>query len=233
MSEYSLLLLRRASRACYLFGAWMVFTLLLLVGYELSSILSPSLGITSESLQQTLESLRLLYLVLGSVSLSLSVLFAFYMSKVGGIYSLRVLKVLAVACLTLQGISLLTETPVLSAGSIMFLLSPPAVDSGLAPLILTVAYLVSIVFIVSLAMGASSMHEKTRVEAFRSAMIFGIIGIFIPIVVNVAVILLGSALSTTASLIERRVCPKCGREVPATADFCKYCGAETKATQQT
>jgi Na+/proline symporter len=80
---------------------------------------------------------------------------------------------------------------------------------------------------ICLVIGASDMRNNTWVDSFNTAMILFIL-FFIPFVFPIGVIVFGSAIGRLASSREKRICPRCGKQIDPHALFCKFCGAELK-----
>ncbi len=222
------------------------------------SMMVPPYTFSIGMLTQMFNSIMLAVSVVIGITMPITIIFGYFLYKVGSQYDVGSLKVSGIS-----GIIVALGIPVVIYGLYqlpMALLSiptppPPTITSyilgALYPLLLgaAVVAIFGLIFFISFLIGASGMKNKTGIDGFHTAMILGIVGIFVGITLPIAVIIFGSALNRlareegtekiakpaaageTATAPMKRgtmYCPYCGAKVESDVLFCPSCGSSLK-----
>jgi hypothetical protein len=224
-------LMHRASLACFAVGifaiassvAQSILTYSVLAPIEAAIASGSTDPATMTQLGQAMNTVLPLFLVSITITIMLTIFFAYYTFKVGQLYDIGTVKIAGPAYVIMQ----LAILPVLLAVLQLFPLLPALVSDpssvlpqlwGLVVLILigglaAVAFL--LVFIITFLLGLNSLRAQTGVNLFQTAMVLGIIGIVLSflnsvfssigipfsvgdIVLDIAIITYGLALSKAA-----------------------------------
>jgi hypothetical protein len=192
------------------------------------------------------------------ITMLITIIFGYFLYKVGSQYDVGSLKVAGISAVIVS-----LGIPVVIYGLSQLLIvivsipSPPPLTitsyifGAVYPLLLGAAVvgIFGLVFFISFLIGASGMKNRTGIEGFHTAMILGIVGIFVGITLPIGIIIFGSALSRlareegtektarsaaageTATAPAKRgtmYCPYCGAKVESDALFCPSCGSSLK-----
>ncbi len=224
-------LMHKASLACFAVGIFAIASSIAqsILTYSVvapiesaiaSGVVNPG---TIAQLSQAMNTILPLALVSVTITLLLTIFFAYYTFKVGQLYDIGTVKIAGPAYVIMQ----LATIPVLLAVLQLFPLLPALISNpttvlpqlwGLVVLILigglaAVAFL--LVFIITFLLGLNSMKKQTGVSLFQTAMWLAIIGIVLSllnsfisgigipisigdIVLDIAIIAYGLALSKAA-----------------------------------
>jgi hypothetical protein len=239
------MLLRRASKACYAYGLYMlgggVFAVLAVVFMMLSIY-----GAGYQNPYSVMDALRSflqafinvyfpLWVVVGVVAVVAAVFFSFYLFKVGKVYDLASLRASSLLIIAMQALSFVM-TFAFYAFSVSILevyLSPTLTLQSMSSLLLITvpASAIGLAYMVLLIVGTGRMSEKTGVKAFDSAKPYMIVGIFVFFLFPVGLFKFGSGLKELIVLQEGIICPGCGKSVDPRMAFCKFCGTRLKKEQ--
>ncbi len=230
VGQIDLALLRRASRACFATGIYLIVSVVASFMLSLAEVFYLFYSYPYMT-NLSLTPFTIVNFVFSCITVSFSLLFGYYAFRVGGVFNSAPLKAGAVLYIVtsvaaaianvVSMASLLSVGPIMPMVGFAYVLT---LLSAFGSLGLTIAAYVCLII------GASNMKNKTGVDSFNTAMILFIL-FFIPFVFPIGLIIFGMGLSKLASIGERKTCPKCGKEVEPYALFCKFCGAEL--TQRT
>lgn len=257
-------LLKRAATLSYISGVWdlvagvvLVAAIIIAIG-PFMSMMVPPYTFSLAMLTQMFNSIMLAVSVVLGITVLITIIFGYFLYKVGSQYDVGSLKVAGIS-----GIIVALGIPFVIYGLyqlLMALLSIPTpppltitsyILGAVYPLILgaAVVAIFGLIFFISFLIGASGMKNKTGIEGFHTAMILGIVGIFVGITLPIGVIIFGSALNSlareegtektakpaaageTATAPTKRgtmYCPYCGAKVESDVLFCPSCGSSLK-----
>jgi hypothetical protein len=208
------------------------------------SMMSPYSTFDPTMIYQILNSIMFAVILVATITIGIMILYGYFIYKVGSQYDVGSLKLAGIS-----NIIVALAVPVLIYGIYQFTIAllaipipppiyiTPYIIGALGPMLLGAAAvgIFGFISIISFLVGCSGMKNKTGIDGFHTAMILGIVGIFIGITGPIAVIIFGSALKTlsTQGEAEKRVRPTAMGEVarvPSTrgTTYCPYCGAKVE-----
>lgn len=206
---------------------------------------------------QMLRALLLPVIVVAGLTIPISIMFGYFLYKVGKMYNLGSLELSGISVMIVA----LAVVPVILAlyqligvieyaGGLSPYLAYQYIMGSLGLLILGagLAVIFGLIFLIAFIIGVSGMKNATGIGDFGTAMWLTIIGLFISFLFPIGVLLFGSGLSKLAKQGgERKVgapvaeegakvparrqgmyCPYCGAKVEADALFCPTCGSSLK-----
>jgi hypothetical protein len=257
-------LLKRAATLSYISGAWdlvagvvLVAAILIAIGPFLSMMVPPY----TFSLAMLIEMFNTIVLavsVVMGITMVITIVFGYFLYKVGSQYDVGSLKLAGISAIIVSlGIPVVIYGLSQLLTVILSIPSPPPVTitsyilGAVYPLLLGAAVvgIFGLVFFISFLIGASGMKNRTGIDGFHTAMILGIVGIFVGITLPIGIIIFGSALSrlareegtektakpatageTAAAPAKRGTmyCPYCGAKVESDSLFCPSCGSSLK-----
>jgi hypothetical protein len=241
-------LLKRAATVSYIAGMWYLIAGVVLVAgifWAIGPFLSmmvPGYTPSMTELTQMFNSIMLAVTVVIGISMPIMIIFGYFLYRVGSQYDVGSLKVAGISSIIVA-----LGVPLLIYGLYQFLMalfsipSPPPVSitsyiiGSLTSILLGAAIvgICGLIFFISYLLGASGMKKETGVEGFHTAMILGIVAIFVGITLPIGMIIFGSALKTLARQegMEKIARPGAAGEVATTPTkrgtmYCPYCGAK-------
>jgi hypothetical protein len=258
--------MNKAATWSYIMGIWELVSIVVLMGTVLSmlpSLMSISTGASTgtidlSSLTSFFNSFVLAIGVVLAVTIPVTIIFGYFMYKVGGQYGLGSAQVAGISSIIIG-----VGSPVALYGLYQFFnflttitssLSPPSINTimgALGSLIIGagIVGIFSFIFLISFIIVANGMKNITGIDQFGSAMVLAIVGIFFSITFPIGVILFGSALKkaaveegkpktakpsaaqgATGAYASRGTtyCPYCGAKVEPDSLFCPSCGSSLK-----
>jgi hypothetical protein len=257
-------LLKRAATVSYIAGIWYLIAGVVLVAGVLMalgpflSLMTPGYVPSMAVFAQMLNSIMLAVTVVIGITIPIMIIFGYFLYKVGSQYDVGSLKVAGISSIIIAlGIPVLIYGVYQLLMTVVSLPIPPPVYItsyiyGSLTAILLGAALVGIfglIFFISYLLGASGMKRETGVEGFHTAMILGIVAIFVGITLPIGMIIFGSALKTLArqegtektgkpaaagevatgpAKRGTMYCPYCGAKVDSDVLFCPSCGSSLK-----
>lgn len=257
-------LLKRAATLSYISGTWdlvagvvLVAAILLAIGPFLSMMVPPyTFSLTM--LTQMINSIMLAVTVVLGITMMITIIFGYFLYKVGSQYDVGSLKLAGISAIIIS-----LAIPAVIYGLYQFVMVlvsmpiPPPITitsyilGALGPVLLGAAVMgiFYLVFFISFLIGASGMKNKTGIDGFHTAMILGIVAIFVVITLPIGIMIFGSALNKlareegtektakpsaageTATGPTKRgtmYCPYCGAKVESDSLFCPSCGSSLK-----
>lgn len=238
-------LVKRAATWSYIMGVWELVSVVVLFAAIISLVfplVSMSGGISS--LTQIFDSVILAVAIVLAITIPITMIFGYYMYKVGGQYDVGSLKVTGISAM-IMGIGY----PVALLGLYTFFnaltsipLSPSPSPADIYSILGSLEWLIlgagvlaifGLIFFISFIIGASGMKSRTSIDQFGSAMVLAIVGIFTGVTFPIGIILFGSALKKAVGQegTEKIAKPGASQEVVRTPGrrgptYCPYCGAK-------